>query len=280
MHDHESARHWRHPGVPGVDLLRARFIDHTFARHTHDGYVVGVIEDGVEVFDYRRAVHVAAAGSVVLIDPDEVHTGRAGDPGGWIYRTSYPSVEVVTDIATELSALRGTPHFPDPIISDERLARQFVAAHEAAERGDALAASTLLRTAFGRALRDHAAPAPPRASHRPSLRAVAHARDILHARLTDPPTLDELAAAVGLPPFTLLRAFRAGFGLPPHAYLNQLRVQRASALLDRGVLPADAALRVGFADQAHLTRHFKRFHGVPPGAYRRERRNVQDSPAA
>jgi AraC-like DNA-binding protein len=91
-------------------------------------------------------------------------------------------------------------------------------------------------------------------------------------------------------PFALLRAFRDETGLPPHAYLNQLRVRLARQLLDGGVAPALVAAEAGFADQAHLTRHFKRVVGVPPGAYQRERgraagggarmarRNVQELP--
>ena len=75
----------------------------------------------------------------------------------------------------------------------------------------------------------------------------------------------------GLSQFALLRAFRAATGLPPHAYLNQVRVRRARLLLDDGVPAADVAGQVGFADQAHLTRHFKRVVGVPPAAYQRER---------
>ena len=72
-------------------------------------------------------------------------------------------------------------------------------------------------------------------------------------------------------PFALLRAFRGETGLPPHAYLNQLRVRHARRLLDGGLAPAVVAAEAGFADQAHLTRHFKRVMGVPPGAYQRER---------
>ena len=106
--------------------------------------------------------------------------------------------------------------------------------------------------------------------------AVAAARDLLHGRLADPPTLSELADAVDSQPFGLLRAFRAAFGLPPHAYLNQARVRRARALLGTGQRPAEVAAAVGFSDQAHLARHFTRSVGVPPGAYARERRNVQD----
>jgi len=71
-------------------------------------------------------------------------------------------------------------------------------------------------------------------------------------------------------PFALVRAFRGATGLPPHAYLNQQRVRLARSLLDRGLPPARVAAEAGFADQAHLTRHFMRVVGVPPAAYQRE----------
>jgi AraC-like DNA-binding protein len=59
--------------------------------------------------------------------------------------------------------------------------------------------------------------------------------------------------------------------MPPHAYLNHLRAGLARRLLDDGLAPAVVAAEPGFADQAHLTRRFKREIGVPPGAYQRER---------
>lgn len=275
MPDAESARHWRHPGVPGIDLLRARYVAHTFTRHTHEGYVFGVIGYGVEEFRYRGGLHRAPAGSIVLIDPDEVHTGHAGQPDGWAYRTCYPARQVVIDIAAELRTTTGTPHFPDPVGWDAAAAEAFSAAHRAAEWGDRLAASTLIRTALARLLQRFAAPAPPRRQSvsRASARA---ARDLLATRLVDPPGLEELAATLGVGPFPLLRAFRAEYGLPPHTYLIQQRVERARRLLDTGSPPARVAADVGFADQPHLTRHFKRVHGIGPGAYLRERRNVQD----
>jgi AraC-like DNA-binding protein len=87
-----------------------------------------------------------------------------------------------------------------------------------------------------------------------------------------------LAADLGTSPFALLRAFRDVYGLPPHAWLTDARVRRARRLLDAGTAPAEAAVTVGFTDQPHLNRHFARIVGVPPGAYQRERKNVQDPP--
>jgi len=270
----EHARYWQHGAVPGVDLLRARFVTHRYGRHAHETYTVGVIESGVEEFDYGGQLLRAGAGAVALLNPEVVHTGQAGVPGGWSYRVLYPAVSLMAGIARDLGAPGGTPTFPETVIDDARSARLLRAAHLAAEHGDRLASSSLLRAALAGILSAHASLAgagdpPPRP--RNSAGVIRAVQDALADRIADPPTLDELAAAAGMSPFALLRAFRDATGLPPHAYLNQLRVRLARRLLDAGLPPADVAAEAGFADQPHLTRHFKRVVGVPPGAYQRER---------
>lgn len=265
----ERARFWRHPAVPETDLLKARYVTHRFSRHVHDGYAIGLIVGGVEEFDYRGTLHRAGAGELVLVNPDSVHTGQAGTPGGWAYRMLYPSVEALAGIAAELDAPLATPYFPHQVVRDPEVAALLGRAHRAAERGDALAASTLSRTLFARLLSRHAAPRPDASPPGAGRQAVREAMALLHESLLDPPTLEALAAAVGVRPFPLLRAFKAVTGLPPHAYLTSLRVRQARRLLLEGVRPAQVAADVGFTDQAHLNRHFKRVVGVPPAAYQR-----------
>ncbi|WP_043638724.1 AraC family transcriptional regulator [Nonomuraea candida] len=265
----EQARFWRHPAVPETDLLKARYVTHRFSRHAHDGYAIGLIVSGVEEFDYRGTLHRAAAGELVLVNPDAVHTGQAGTPGGWAYRMLYPSIDALAAVAEELGAPRGTPHFPEQVVRDDRVAALLGQAHRAAERGDALAASTLSRALFARLLSRHATPRPDAVLPAEGRRAVREALALLHESLVDPPALEELAGAVGARPFALLRAFKAATGMPPHAYLTSLRVRQARRLLLAGVRPARVAAEVGFTDQAHLNRHFKRIVGVPPAAYQR-----------
>jgi AraC-like DNA-binding protein len=89
--------------------------------------------------------------------------------------------------------------------------------------------------------------------------------------MAGPPSLAELARELGTGPFALLRAFRDRYGLPPHSWLTDARVRRAAVLLADGTPPSAVAAAVGFCDQSHLTRHFTRIVGVPPGAYQRER---------
>ncbi|HEY0542301.1 MAG TPA: AraC family transcriptional regulator [Actinoallomurus sp.] len=264
----EVANYRRHPTVRGVDMLSARFVTHRYSRHAHATYTIGLIESGVEEFAYAGSLLRAAEGQVAILNPEIVHTGQAGVPEGWRYRVLYPAVDVVRDVAAELGAPRGTPFFPATVVDDPAAARLLRSVHASAARGDALASSSALRTALAAVLSRHAARGPGSAGHEPAApAAVRAARALLHERLTCPPSLEELAETVGSGSFALLRAFRATYGLPPHAYLTNLRVQRARRLLDAGVRPAEVAAQAGFSDQAHLTRHFKRIVGVPPGAY-------------
>jgi len=279
----EVARYWRHAGVPGVDLLRARYVTHRYTRHAHETFTFALIEEGIEEFSYGGTLLRAGPGGVALLNPDMVHTGQAGTPAGWAYRVLYPDPGLVGGVAADLGWQRGTPSFPETVVYDAGSARLLRAAHVAAEHGDALASASLLRAALAGLLRAHARPGGRAGAERGPYRspaAVRTVRDLLAGRLADPPSLDDLARESGMSPFALVRAFRAETGLPPHAYVNHLRVRLARRLLDGGVAPADVAAAAGFADQAHLTRHFKRVVGVPPRAYQRDRggKNVQDRP--
>jgi AraC-like DNA-binding protein len=98
---------------------------------------------------------------------------------------------------------------------------------------------------------------------------VTRARDYLQHRFHETVTLNDLGNVSGLSRFHLLRSFAARVGLPPHAYQLRLRIERAMMLLRTGLSPSDVAGLVGFADQSHLTRHFRRLVQVTPAEYAR-----------
>ncbi|MGY0057943.1 AraC family transcriptional regulator [Streptomyces sp. LZ34] len=267
----EWARHWRWTGLPGLDLLRARYVHHSFPRHSHDGYVVAAVTRGVEEVGLPGGTERAGPGTVVMINPEVPHTARAGVPEGWAYATLYPSASVIAEIAAEITTVRGAVGFAETVAEDARAAHLISEVHRAAEEGDALAADSLLRVAVARLLRHHGGPLLARTARTAGARMAVSAREILEERMADPPTLEQLAAELGTGSFALLRAFRAAHGMPPHTWLTDARVRRARRLLEGGAAPAEAAVAVGFTDQPHLNRHFTRIVGVPPGAYRRER---------
>lgn len=265
----DEARYWAHPAAPGVHLMRARFVRHAFGRHSHPTFAIGVVQHGVERLRIGDTTELVAPGGLAMINPDVVHTGSAAEPTGWTYRVMYPPPELLASVTSVRS-----PRFTEHLVYDADAAAAVLAAHRAAEHGDRLASSSMLHGALTRLWSRYGQGN----RHDPERDAgssqVAAARDVLHQRLADPPSLDELAGQVGVGRFALVRAFRARYGLPPHAYLNEQRVRAACRLLDTGLTPGVVAADVGFADQAHLTRHFRRVVGVPPGQYRRK--NVQD----
>lgn len=100
-------------------------------------------------------------------------------------------------------------------------------------------------------------------------RAIERAKHYLHDKFNESVSLDELVALTRLSRFHLVRAFALHMGTPPHAYQLKLRIERACDLLRAGVTAAEAATLVGFADQSHFTRHFKRIRHITPGQYAR-----------
>ena len=102
-------------------------------------------------------------------------------------------------------------------------------------------------------------------------RAVSEALAFIHENYARELSLTDIAEAVNLSSFHLARLFKQSVGVPPHQYLIQLRVNSARWLLSAGAGErslAEVASAVGFADQSHFTRHFKRMTGVTPRQFR------------
>lgn len=268
----ESIHFWQTPPLAGVELLSARYIDHRFAPHVHDGYVIGMIMAGAQRYRYRGAEHLAGSGTLVLINPDELHTGHKGTEDGWLYRASYPDSGQMTSLLAELELpTHHLPAFGATLYRDQDLVNGFCQLHRLLESpASALQQQTVWRELVLSLLQRHAA-VPDAGKPGKEHRAVSLAKELLHSQLAAPPSLEALATAVNLSPFHFARVFRRATGMPPHTWLMQQRIARARALLQSGCLPLEVAMQLGFADQSHLSRQFKQVYGVGPGAYRTAR---------
>jgi AraC-like DNA-binding protein len=265
----ETSTFWRAPDIGDVELLKATYIRHTFARHTHAGYVIGTIERGVEVFDYRGKTHAALPGDIVIINPDMVHTGHAGIESGWTYRMFYPSIGLMRKLAENIAHRKvDTPYFKAALIKDPALARDMRRLHRQLEHASSrLERQTGFQDVMSRLLIKYAGNPPvakPLGQEHDALeKAVAFINDTLAENIS----LEALSAHVGLSPFYFTRLFTRHMGLPPHAYRKQRRIDKARGLLLTRIPISQVALETGFADQSHLTRHFKQIVGVTPGQY-------------
>lgn len=106
----------------------------------------------------------------------------------------------------------------------------------------------------------------------PPRNGLGRAVEFIHANLSEKLTLSEIAAVEHLSPFHFSRLFKQAYGVPPHQYVIQLRIERAGELLKNPRLTvSEVAAEVGFADHSHLSRHFKRMMGTTPRASEQER---------
>jgi AraC-like DNA-binding protein len=268
----ETARFWCDTSLQNLELLRANYITHVFAPHAHEGYAMGIIERGAQTFIYERhKTAVMPEGCVVMVNPDEVHIGKAATPDGWTYRMAYPAVTLVEAIAADLFGKTvQMPFFSIPVLWDNALFQQFLTMHRTLESpySSQLARETTLAETLIQMIRRHADRRPaPRPTPREKI-VMLKVQQYIVEHLAENFSLTELAQEAALHPCYLVRVFGNAFGLPPHAYQNQQRIERAKTLLLQGVPIATVAGLTGFADQSHLTRHFKRIVGVPPGQYR------------
>ena len=231
-------------------------------------------------FLYRGATRVAARGDIFIIHPAEAHTGGGLKGHSCTYRVIYPDASLLRGVTSaDSGATRDAPEFPEAVVRDDETAALIRRLHVSLESAATkLEQETLLVHALGRLVRRHAREKGSAARESREPRAVERARSYLEANYSENVSLSELTRLTGLSAFHLTHAFTQGVGLPPHAYLLQIRVLHAKALIARGLPLVDAALETGFSHQSHLNRHFKRLLGLTPGQYRRGCKNVQDLP--
>jgi AraC-like DNA-binding protein len=257
----------------GLERIEGVVASPHFARHTHDTYGFGIVEEGINRSFVEGAWQDAGPGQLCAITAGEPHASEPADGAGFTYRCLYPTSRQLKEAACGLAGRPrpGTivlpPVFEDPVLAVQ--VRRFFAAASAG--AGLLEQEELLAACLARLIARHALARAAREIGRID-RAVHQARELLAARIDAPPSLTELAAAVGMNPYRLARAFRRAEGLPPHAFVVQLRVDRARRLLRDGWAASDVAAVLGFADQAHLTRQFRRRVGVTPAAYARTAR--------
>lgn len=214
----------------------------------------------------RNATHVLPPGTVILLNPEEVHAPGPASSHGWSFRVFFFEDSFFHARSTDFaqSALR----FSKPFVEDSRLASSLLLLHRKLEdHAVALDLESSLLAVFAQLAQRHAC-GPTQILRRGAEKAkVKRVKDYLIAYYGQNITLDDLAAVAQFSLYHLVRTFRRAIGLTPHAHLTQLRIEAAKRLLRMGKAISDVAACTGFTDQSHFTRQFKRITGVTPGQY-------------
>jgi AraC-like DNA-binding protein len=258
---------WRAPDL-GADLLRGQFVDFSYDVHTHETACFALLTHGAIRIRTRGRAFEARRGDLYAIGPDEPHAGTPVDEHGWKLRTLYVDLGHLRSVVAD-QRMSGTSTLVEPIIRDPELSSTLYGIHWCSQtRGSALYRLERYMAFAERLFKRHARDGAPPVVVGKEDRAVRLAREFLEHHLDEQVHLTDIAQAAGLPVYRLFRAFNRDVGMTPHGFQRQARVRMAMDLIRAGRPLSEVAAATGFADQAHLTRGFRRVLGMTPGAYR------------
>lgn len=263
---HRFLRDPRLPFVEVRDATDARAAG--YGLHSHDTVSVGLVTGGRSTYVHERGADEVDAGTVVLMNPGAMHACNPHAGSAWSYRMVYIDAGWWRRVQCELGADRAgalrefdATSLREPALGAcvTRVCERLADAHASvlAREQAVVELATALQARAG----------VPRVAPEASA-GLARVAALLTECCHQPFSLAELCAAAGLSEAHLVRSFKRRYGMTPHAFLIDRRLQRSRQELRRGRAIADVAAEFGFADQAHLQRTFRRVWATTPGRYR------------
>ncbi|MHC8300147.1 helix-turn-helix transcriptional regulator [Pseudomonas sp. ZS1P83] len=261
---------WRDDALP---FIEARSIadgrEVCYTRHSHEHFSIGAITAGRSTYLHEQSQFQVNAGTVVLMNPGDVHACNPIDDQPWSYLMLYVETPWLTDLQHQLG------------FSQDLAFRRFSIIHTC--NSDLFAGLKgfyeVLVDAQQDVLRKQSAAVEFFTDLQQRLNPIdqllrepnfklERAADYIRGNCTQMLKLEDICEAAQLSPSYLIRAFKQHYGMTPHAFLVNRRIQFARDQLRSGKLIADVALEAGFADQAHFQRAFKQHLAATPGQYR------------
>ena len=252
-----------------AEIVHAHYVEHRFVRHAHEHFVVGLVEQGIQQYTYRGARHTTPAGQVFFVNGDAPHTGEPVTTDGYLYRTLCLDPEVLRHVTFDVTNKNNLPYLNGAVVADPQLFAKLQQLHWAiAANAPAMHCESFLLAAVRHLLEVHAGSRGQIPATSTETSVVRQIRDYLEAHYAEDVSLAQLGILTSRSPFHVARVFSKTVGLPPHAYLESVRIRRAREFLRSGVSVVDTALRIGYPDQSHFTHRFRRHTGMTPGQYK------------
>ena len=262
----EQIKVWRLPQLAGIELHRGKAVTRDCPRHWHEELHLCVIESGSGELHYRGTKYSTPAGSLFIVPPGEIHANYTDNPNGCNYRNLYVHPNLLRETVEPLKAYEIESLFNQPMLFNANLINLYLEAHRGLEvPASRLEQDSLLLHLLVQLITNHTDKTS--FTLRKESVAVSRVRDYLIDNYQENVPLIQLAEIARMSPYYLNRVFCLQIGMPPHAFQTQVRVLKAKKLLREGGAVSAVASATGFADQSHLTRHFKQLVGITPGIY-------------
>ncbi len=248
--------------LDSISFENIKTLNREFSKHFHDTYTIGITYDGLFKSKCHNKDFNFYKKSTRINNPGDVHEGNSLS---WSHANFYPTITLLSSIYEDIYKEKAIPYFNTHIIEDELLFYKlhnffvpyFNNYHELVIETnliDALSYLIINYTTSKRKIDDIYA----------DKKIIKSTFELIKDSLETNFTLEELAQNANLSKFHFLRVFKNEFGLTPHNFIINQRVNRAYELIKQGKAISEASLEVGFNDQSHFTRNFKKLYGYTP----------------
>lgn len=261
-----SVNRWRVEGFEALELLRGLHTTEEYPRHWHEEIYLCATLGGESYLDCQGTSLETRPGTLALVAPGDIHTNRKIGCSFRCLLMEFQGLRNAVEQFVERN-IRGLS-FRSGLIEDQPTLGRFLKVHHAMEEAEPDLGRDDITFSFLHELavrHGTAKIALPRSGNEDF--AIRRTKHFLDEHYAERVSLQELARLMRMSAYHLNRTFRRKIGMPPHEYQVQVRIMRAKAFLRLGRSISETASLVGFVDQSHFTRHFKRFVGVTPGKF-------------
>ncbi|HFL2396823.1 TPA: helix-turn-helix domain-containing protein, partial [Clostridioides difficile] len=238
-----------------------------FPNHFHEHYVIGFIEKGQRYLSCKNKEYTTSTGDLLLFNPFDSHTCEQIDDKVLDYRCINIKPEIMKKTVFEITGKNYLPKFNQPVIFRSELVPLLQELHYIIMEEELdFKKEELFFFLIEQLIEEHTEPNLQSNLENTNIEIQAVC-DYLENNYAEHIVLDELSTIAGMNKYSLLRNFTKLKGITPYRYLENIRVNKAKKLLEKGVEPIDAAIQTGFVDQSHFTNFFKNFIGLTPKQY-------------
>ncbi|EGT4600367.1 AraC family transcriptional regulator [Clostridioides difficile] len=250
-----------------IEAYRFKGIMQKFPNHFHEHYVIGFIEKGQRYLSCKNKEYTTSTGDLLLFNPFDSHTCEQIDDKVLDYRCINIKPEIMKKTVFEITGKNYLPKFNQPVIFRSELVPLLQELHYIIMEEELdFKKEELFFFLIEQLIEEHTEPNLQSNLENTNIEIQAVC-DYLENNYAEHIVLDELSTIASMNKYSLLRNFTKLKGITPYRYLENIRVNKAKKLLEKGVEPIDAAIQTGFVDQSHFTNFFKNFIGLTPKQY-------------
>ena len=254
-----------------IHLSTTEYKDHQFGKHFHSHYTILLVEEGCNEGFTENQSYQVEPGQVLIINPGELHAGNSYDQRYLRFR----SLRITEAWLKRLCAnndieISGDVVFETQPITDTLLVRQLVTLSQALiQQNNDLKVETDYTALLFTLLQRYSNKKKASISKQMNTPALLRAKRFIRDNYKEQINLQDIAAYAHLSRYHLVRQFSKKYGLSPFQYLRNLRIEEAKKLFPGTASLTQIANEVGFFDQSHFIRTFKKIEGAPPSVLRK-----------